>query len=68
MSSFCGASKRGGYPEPAPCPRPQELVGRDLTHYFPLYDDFVQFHPECCPRAMEGMDCDDDHPGADDGH
>jgi hypothetical protein len=58
----CDASVAMDWVHGKPCPRPRELVGGNNEHYFSGYGWDSQYHPECCPRAVDGMDCDDHHP------
>ena len=41
------------------CPRPREPV--DDGHAFSGYGYRVKFHPECCPRELDGTTCAGDH-------
>lgn len=44
------------------CVRPEERVSDNEAHEFSGYGFYVKYHPECCPRWEDGMDCLHEHP------
>jgi hypothetical protein len=44
------------------CGREIEERGMSQLHNFSGYGFWVKYHPECCPRQMDGSDCELEHP------
>jgi hypothetical protein len=44
------------------CGQHVEEGGISRTHHFAGHMYFVVYHPECCPRELDGMKCELEHP------
>jgi hypothetical protein len=37
-------------------------VSVNEAHTFAGYGFFIAYHPQCCPREVDGWNCEEDHP------
>jgi hypothetical protein len=49
----------------ARCAKCNTEIPDEIRHYFCGYGWYAQFCAACCPRKMDGTECDDEHPDAD---
>lgn len=40
----------------------KEIEDRGKSHVFAGYGCYVEYHPECCPRERDGIECQMSHP------
>lgn len=44
------------------CMKCSKEVSVNEAHTFAGYGFFIAYHPQCCPREVDGWNCEEDHP------